>query len=88
MLPIVSVEFEYHAELYALKYLNLWSSSDGVGKVTPCARACSGYVDVDNEQLRASHLDRNGQFFQVRFFQIIWWLKPLREVYWLVNQGE
>ena len=68
--PLVSVEFEYHAEWCALKSPSIrvsvviirWSRKE----------ACRGYVDVGNDQLRGSRRGRDGQLLQMRFYQSLW----------------
>ena len=88
MLPLLSVELEYHAEWCALQSLSIsisvviirWSREQG-RNVTSCARSCWECVDVGNDQLRISKLGRNGQLLQVRFCQSLWRLMPPREVY-------
>ena len=65
MLPLVSVELEYHADWCALKSHSIrvsvviirWSRE----------RGCRGDVDVGNDQPRISQLDSNDQLFQVWF---------------------
>ena len=72
--PLVSVELEYHAERCALKSPSIrvsiviirWSREE---KVTSCAGACRGYVDIGNDQLRVSQCGRDGQLLQMRFYQ-------------------
>ena len=67
MVPLVSVELEYHAEWCALKSPSMrgicrhHQMAHG-RKVTLCARTCWGYVYDDNYQLCVSRLVRDGHY--------------------------
>ena len=71
--PLVSVEFEYHAEWCTLKSPSIrvrrYHQMIQGREVTSCAGACRGYVDVGNDQIRVSQRGRDGQLLQMRFYQ-------------------